>query len=277
MASPVRNDSSLTLDDLILRVAESAGLADYSGDIAAVPSSTHDYDLCRRAVNDGIEMIYRANPRWTFLFQMVSWVMDTAGAHPWAIDADPAKYRLPWYVQGQPDHACLTLQDTGNSAYQCPVVAMKIVQSARAAMGQDSGTPQIAAIDRLPGSLGNRSAWQVVFYPDPDQAYTVSGTFRCFAPKLIESAERHVMGVEHDQTVIAAGIYAKKMTDSKDAIEREHYRGIYDRALMESIELDKRMAPRTVGQVIDPSVCDVDSDVFDFGPRFITAAVNGVP
>lgn len=286
MTTPNRNDTSLTLDDLILRVAESAGLADYSGDTAAVPSSAHDYDLCKRAVNDGIELIYRAYTGWSFLNQDVEWLLSTDGTGAWCIDSDPARYRLPWYVMGQPIEATILVRDTGNTCYRVPVVAPRIVHEARASGGATglgstattSGAPRVAAVDRSVGSLAQRAAWEIIFYPDPDKAYTARASFRSFAPKMVEPTERHCMGAEHDQTVVAAGIYAMKKTDSKDKTEREDYRKEYEAAVAQSIELDKQMVPRTLGQVTDPSIYvgSWSYDTYDIGPRNITAAQNGV-
>lgn len=263
----VRNDTSLTLDDLILRVAEACGIADYSGDVAAVPQSTHDYDLCRRAVNDGIEMVYRAHPRWSFLNQRVEFTMATDGTHPWAVNADPARYTLPWFVTGNPVDAALTLTGSGNTTYCVPVVNIRLVREARS-QSDSSGAPQIAAVERLPQPAGGgRSLWEMVFFPDPDYAYTVAATFRCFAPKLVGRGDRHVMGAEHDQTVIAAAIYAKKLTDSKDAIERENYKQAFQAAVAESIVLDEQMSPRSLGVVTDPGTFNRPAFEYDIGDR----------
>jgi hypothetical protein len=58
---------SMTFGDLIMRVAEFLGVADYSGGAAAVPTDAHDLDLCKRYVNDGYRKFINANPRWQFL------------------------------------------------------------------------------------------------------------------------------------------------------------------------------------------------------------------
>jgi len=68
MAEPT---SAYSFEDLIIRVAEEAGIAYYGtgGDEEAmVPVDTHDLDLCRRVVNDGIKMFINDSPpkgwRW---------------------------------------------------------------------------------------------------------------------------------------------------------------------------------------------------------------------
>lgn len=63
---------SLTFGDLIIRVAEFLGMADYSGGAAAVPSVAHDLDLCKRYVNDGYRRFINANPRWQFLTPLIT-------------------------------------------------------------------------------------------------------------------------------------------------------------------------------------------------------------
>ncbi|MBW8002543.1 MAG: hypothetical protein FVQ80_11055 [Planctomycetes bacterium] len=69
MAEPT---ATLTIEDLVLRVAREAGMAYYGSDgqqEAMVPIDAHDIDLCRRIVNDGIRLFVKAAPangwRWT--------------------------------------------------------------------------------------------------------------------------------------------------------------------------------------------------------------------
>lgn len=50
--------------DLILRVAEFLGVADYTNGTAAVPTDAHDLDLCKRLVNDGYRRYTNSNPNW---------------------------------------------------------------------------------------------------------------------------------------------------------------------------------------------------------------------
>lgn len=57
----------LTFEDLILRVAEYLGLADYSDGAAAIPTDAHDLDVCQRIVNDGWRMFTGAYHRWNWL------------------------------------------------------------------------------------------------------------------------------------------------------------------------------------------------------------------
>jgi hypothetical protein len=55
---------ALAFQDLILRVAEFLGIADYSGGVAGVPTDPHDLDLCKRLVNNGYRKFTNANPNW---------------------------------------------------------------------------------------------------------------------------------------------------------------------------------------------------------------------
>ena len=71
-------DSTLTYKDLLIRVAEAAGIASYinpadaADNTAQVPTDPHNLDLCKRAVNDGLDQFYLSNPRWSFLKPTVS-------------------------------------------------------------------------------------------------------------------------------------------------------------------------------------------------------------
>lgn len=61
-----------TFQDLIIRVAEYLGFADYSGGAAAIPTDAHDLDVCKRYVNDGYRRFVNANPRWRFLTPLIT-------------------------------------------------------------------------------------------------------------------------------------------------------------------------------------------------------------
>lgn len=274
-------DTSLTLEDLILRVAERAGCASYDSTTgkATVPTSAHDYDKCLRAVNDGIEMIYRANPSWSFLDQQLSFVMDTAGTGPLNIDSDPARYRMPWYITTPPKESWGIARGSGNTMYRFQIVNRQKVTWARGTggvtgTGGDSiGPPLMAAVDQHAGA--DRRAWEMIFYPDPDSAYTIEATFRVFAPKMVTKTDRHVMGAAHDQTVVDAAFWAMKRVDCKEQGLLRQYEAMFKESLAQSIRLDQQFNPRNLGQVTDPSVCAGIG--YDIGPRNITVIADGVP
>ncbi len=80
--------SALSCYDLILRVAEAAGIAYYGSDgqgVACVPVDKYNFDKCRRIVNDGIRMFISRAPEngWKWRKRMASitfpsWVTGTA-------------------------------------------------------------------------------------------------------------------------------------------------------------------------------------------------------
>ena len=69
--------SKYTYYDLILRVAKAAGLAQYGstgGEKAMIPTDTHDLELCKDAVNDGIKMFISDSPPhgWRWMRRIMS-------------------------------------------------------------------------------------------------------------------------------------------------------------------------------------------------------------
>jgi len=77
MAEPT---SKYTYYDLILRVAKAAGLAYYGSDgseKAMIPIDTHDLELCKDAINDGIKMFIADAPRsgWRWMRRIMSVTM----------------------------------------------------------------------------------------------------------------------------------------------------------------------------------------------------------
>ena len=105
-------DTSLTFQDLILRVAEETRFAKYDdsnpNSPAQIPTDRGILDKIKRAINDGISLMARDYPKWTSLRPQVSFLMSTDGTGPLNLpnpitgEPDPSIYRLPWYITGRP-------------------------------------------------------------------------------------------------------------------------------------------------------------------------------
>ena len=120
----------------------------------------------------------------------------------------------------------------------------------------------------------DRRAWEMIFYPDPDAAYTIEATFRVFAPKMVTKTDRHVMGAAHDQTVVDAAFWAMSAWTVRSRVApavRGHVQGI----ARPEHQARSAVQPRNLGQVTDPSVCAGIG--YDIGPRNITVIADGVP
>lgn len=280
-------DTSLDLRAIMLRVAEKVGLAYYGAagnEKAQIPVDPADYDRVLRAINDGIEMVYRAYPKWTFLDQTIDIPLSVDGTGAECIDSDAGRYRLPWFVAGPPqkDPVWSQTPQTGWGGMARlidynQVLAMRAVST----NGQNgtvyTGWPKYVGCTTYQPRNGKRQGWELVVFPNPNQAYTLRCTFRVFAPKMVELGEKHVMGAQHDQTLIDAAAWAFKRDDSKDPTERAMYKAEFDQSLSQSIALDQENEPKTLGQVIDPSVATVVIDGVNrmtYGP---VTTYNGVP
>jgi hypothetical protein len=252
-------DTSLTFQDFILRTAEKVGLCDYpTGGVASIPL---DLDRCKRAVNDGIEMIYRAYPKWTFLSQVIEITTSVDGSGPTNIENDPARYVLPWYVTGQPnkDPVWSNTPTAGwGGAARLIDYNQVLLMRARSTNGVNgtvyTGWPRFCATTTYEPSNGGRRGWELILYPNPNLAFLLRMDFRVFAPKMIDLTDRHVMGAQHDQTLIDAAAWAFKRDDSKDPADKAMYKQEFEESVKQSIAIDLENAPKTLGPVTDPSV-----------------------
>jgi hypothetical protein len=102
--------SALSCSDLILRVAEAAGLAYYGSDgqgIACIPVDKYNFDKCKRIVNDGIRMFISRAPEngWKWRKRMASitfptWVTGTADSGTETTLVDAVRTEVDDYFNG---------------------------------------------------------------------------------------------------------------------------------------------------------------------------------
>ena len=93
MAEPV---GSYTFGDLIIRISELVGIADYDTDgtgAAAVPTDAHDLDKCKRCVEDAIKMFIADSPTngWFWMSRIMSIKFRTDGAGRDNINSDASR------------------------------------------------------------------------------------------------------------------------------------------------------------------------------------------
>ena len=103
-----------------------------------------------------------------------------------------------------------------------------------------SGKPQYAAIRPVEFSAGTGQRWEAVFWPTPDDNYTLEYRY-LVSPNPLTAANNHPLGgIGHAQTIIA-------LCMAEAEIEKMGARGplneTAERALKISIELDTRTAP----------------------------------
>lgn len=253
-------DSGMTYEQLIVRVAEAAGIASYATGPAAIPTRAHDLDLCKRMVNDGYQRFLngiraggkRPYTAWTFLKPLYTFTLDPAGTGPTNVAADAARYRLSVPVVAHPASFTIKDPDSTASATTCAVTGIDRVWASLSAT-VSVGRPVIAAMAPLAADRpGDAPGWEVVFWPRPDKAYTATARFRLQPRTLVALEERHVAGMEHDQTIIALAIAAMKAKNRSEDVQAA--RDDADALMDASIALDMQRQPATAGPMLDPSV-----------------------
>jgi len=267
-------DTSLTFQDLILRVAEETRFAKYDdsnpNSPAQIPTDRGILDKIKRAINDGISLMARDYPKWTSLRPQVSFVMSTDGTGPLNLpnpitgEPDPSIYRLPWYITGRPIngwHWVSTASNFSGFAVDCDPERIDHLQRST----QTSSYPRVASIvpSISKGDTGaDRQTKAVRFWPSPDQAYQVTARFLVHPSPMIELQDRHIFGASHDQTVLAYSVWCFKRNDAKDPGLRSEYRArVYGDgttmnigALAASIKIDQESVPASMGVMADPSI-----------------------
>lgn len=253
-------DSGMTYEQLIVRVAEAAGVASYANGAAAIPTGAHNLDLCKRMVNDGYQRFLngvRAGGKrpymgWTFLKPLMTITLSAEGTGPLNIDTDAARYRIPIPVVAHPALWTIKDPDSVASATTCAVTGIDRVWASLSSTSS-TGRPVIAAMAPLaPDRPGDAPGWEVVFWPRPDKAYSATARLRLQPRPLVALEERHVAGAEHDQTIIAMAIAAMKTRNRAEDAQQAALDA--DMLMDSSIAMDMQRIPATAGTMIDPSV-----------------------
>jgi hypothetical protein len=258
--SPVSQtpDSSMTYEDIILRVSEALGLCAYAEEAddnrAVIPTDPHDLDLVKRAIRDGLGLMQRASPKWRCLQPVLEVTLAPLGDGAASIDGDPARIRLPWWVTGEPSRWTWEQEDSGGYGGDLVVTSEHRILAAHAS-SSTSGRPQLIALTprRNGRTVGDPIlGYEAHIYPDPDQAYILRARCRVHPSPLVELNDRHVFGAQHDQTIIAASVYSAMRWDRTRAEDTELWRKRWLEAKAESIALDLENVPGSLGCLEEP-------------------------
>lgn len=263
-------DTSLNFEGLLLRTAEALSLADNTGSVVGIPTNSTDLDIVKRALWDGLEMFYRGlDPRtgkvrlWSFLTPTVELTIGTAATNPRLINGDTSRYLLDLRVQGAPVGRWSWSDGSGwfGRALSTSIDRVDMAHGGAAV----TGPPQMAAVAPLEGrsAAGQRQGWEVRVYPKPDRAYTLRARFRLWPPRMEHVSEKHLAGAQHDQTIIAQAVWARRRFDAKDPAERAGYKAAADEAMIASIELDLQNEPDNAGPLTDLSDPSGKADPFE--------------
>ena len=114
-----------------------------------------------------------------------------------------------------------------------------------AASGGVTGNPWLAAHRPLPRSVGAyQQRWEVLFYPTPLTAYTISVRVRIYPNKLVNTSDRTAAGFEFDEAVLAA-MFAEAEGQRMDKPGPKAQ--AYIDAISRAIGIDRANSPKRLG------------------------------
>lgn len=249
-------DTSMTFDELALTLAEDVGYAEFndSTGLAELPEG-QTLAMLRRAVNEGYMKLARANPKWRVLMQQYSLTFDAAGTGPLNVGGRPEVYALPPCIQHAPIDDWTYDRDDASVYTGCVVTSIKRVNDKYAAAGDTTGIPSECAIVSGQSDGNGRPVLNCLFYPKPDNAYTVTATFRITPVRMIEGADRHVFGSQHDEAIRLLALAHWRSRDEEQAGSDLARRAVEEanEAVAQSILLDRQLAPRRIAPLRDSS------------------------
>lgn len=189
-----------------------------------------------------------------------------------ALIADDYDYDLPDDFLAFDPGKKPTFATTDNAEYPLELVDESRIRALR--MSQTitiSGPPRYMAERPKAGTPMGLTAGQrfeVIFFPTPDAAYTVTYRYKV-APNAISDSQKYPYGgMQHAETIRAACLCACEQFLNDG---RTNWTAGFDELLMASIQADQQKAPASLGYNGDKSNCRRDSF-----SRVNLVTVNGV-
>lgn len=251
----------MTLKDLLLTLGERLGQIDYGSGADNRPTVIADpatRDRLIRAINNGRREVYSRMPEARCFQPRASITLDPTGAAANCVDGDPAKYQLPYAVQGLAGGVWTwTLPESGGYGRQMTQVHPSDLASMHYAAntGGMMSFPTCMALttQQLANASepGRKTATFVWIFPKPDKAYVLEGQVRVQYAPLTALEDMEPMGQEHAETILA---FATRdwYIDRAEPAEMRALDERCDRAILISTDLDNARGAQTLGAGYDP-------------------------
>lgn len=251
-----------TLGDLMLTLAERMGwhkVPSQADNRSQLPDDPNLRDRLKRAINNGREEIYRRmSTAWCFK-PTITITLDPTGASAQNVDGDPAKYRVPFNVQGIAGATWSWRLPSATSGYggtlqqrhSSDILAMHNADAAATGTSRPVAMALVQGQLNNPSEPGRRTAAFVHIWPDPDQAYVIEGQARIMYAPLTELSDLEPMGQQHSQLVVTAGERDIKL-NHPDMTARREINVRFNEQVALSIELDNQNRPQSIGTGYDP-------------------------
>lgn len=253
-------EDGLNFEDLLIRIAEEAGVARMPQDdteTIGIPEDAHELDRCKRAANDAISDLQRAYPKWKCLRRYVQITFLTAGTSAQNVGGAAGRMRLSNSYQLIPQ-GNWTVRSTGASPNRSSPLSIRLLSEVAALQTTD---PNVGEMPRMMGvgpveNVGDarnvRLGSEMRIWPVPSIDVVVEGMCRVRVAKLVELGDLCPFGSQHDRTILKFAMRVLKRTDPDLQVRAWHEQDCKS-ALMESIALDNEEALPTLGRAYDGS------------------------
>lgn len=237
----------MTFSDLILEVAEAAGIAYYGASAdeeAQIPTDAHDLALCKRVVNKGFRDFIANGPpngwRWMRKIARITFAPDGDGEYN--LHADPSKYILPLFFQGNVNGK-ITYDANTNSGAQIEWVDEATIRR-RKSVTSYTGIPRWASYK--PSSVGRQ--WELEVYPVPSAADTIVFPWTVSFDKFVNLTDVSPAGAKFDNAILSA-VLARAEMDLENMKVTGNIDKYYKIDLPAAKILDGQTAPRRIGNL----------------------------
>lgn len=255
---------SLTFNDLVTRTAEHLGVAYYgsgANEVAQNPTDVHDLDMVKRIVNDGWRRFVNSNRRWNWMTPTFTVTLDPDATAGSGVVSDAtsdvpsaARYYLPDGFYGQmiswftypSDGPRISIENSSED----------VIRSLYSGASTTSGDPYVCAIRPLSeenatsASQINRK-WEVIFFPQPGTAYTLTARCRIYPNQMVEDNDYHQAGFQHDEAVLwSCRVEAESQRNNRITASTAE---AWQMAMQTSMQSDALSSPRRLGYNADIS------------------------
>lgn len=251
----------LTLQDMLLTLGERVSTIDFgtgADNRAVVVADPNLRDRLLRAINNGRREVYSRMPEARCFQPRMSITLDPTGLAANVVGADPARYRLPFAVQGLAGGQWTwTLDGTSGYGRAIPQIHASDLEAMHytANVGSLTSFPTALAFTleahNNPQEPARRTAWFVWVFPKPDKAYVLHGQVRVMYAPLVALDDLEPMGQEHAETILAFAARDWYMGRC-DADKWSMIQAQCEEAIAISTRLDDAKGAQSLGVGFDP-------------------------
>lgn len=188
--------AGLTFNDMQNRVAVALSVTIGSD---GLPADANERTLIQNAINDTIIEVYGTH-EFNWSRREHSFAIGTGS--PQMVNEDPSRYLLPNGAEGFPVGRVSFSTPGGGSSGNVYMTTVSAVRE-RLLDSSSTGAPIGCAFHQpMLATLGNRGSWEMLVYPRPATAYTITAMFETPPAKFVLGSEMGPWSVECDLAIV---------------------------------------------------------------------------